>query len=495
MGYQKLYQKCWDDKPEPRPDIEEVYEILSQLLINTENSSDQSSQSNIHNIDDNFDLTISSKNLSQNLINNQISQLEQEKNNLQDSDSNKVIINNEANLTEVLDENSKKECHKCKLLEEENRKLVEEIVKSNSNLIGNDNFNITLAAINDKHKKEINSIFDVIKSRDKEIKSKDDEIIDLKKKHQYELGSAKTFRLSDDDKINFINFNEDISQIQDNLELYVTFLRPRSDIEINLKNINKLLNKYKVRKSKITYTLNNSSVNHVHLIKAVLQRHVLHTILDYFYQYNQKNSSLEFQILKLAEELEYSAKQLEKERAGSDDLTSVLSVKIRQQSFAALENRGFSNIKETNTLHDFIKVSKVKLNKEMESYRKILDPKKKEDSEKKVTDLIREVIRLFYFRLKTQEPIAEFKWLDDNDEFEPDLMKELYDEGESENGSVEMCIFPLIYKNDESQPSKLQVYTKATVFIRDSSLLNLSDKNPNPKPLQSGLGYFNLTKQ
>ncbi|CAB4431272.1 unnamed protein product [Rhizophagus irregularis] len=29
--YQQLYQKCWDDKPESRPDIEEVYEILSQL--------------------------------------------------------------------------------------------------------------------------------------------------------------------------------------------------------------------------------------------------------------------------------------------------------------------------------------------------------------------------------------------------------------------------------------------------------------------------------
>ncbi|PKY49207.1 kinase-like protein, partial [Rhizophagus irregularis] len=26
--YQQLYQKCWDDKPESRPDIEEVYEIL-----------------------------------------------------------------------------------------------------------------------------------------------------------------------------------------------------------------------------------------------------------------------------------------------------------------------------------------------------------------------------------------------------------------------------------------------------------------------------------
>ncbi|CAB4411685.1 unnamed protein product [Rhizophagus irregularis] len=49
--YQKLYQECWGDEPELRPDIEEVHEILSQL--NTENSSDlQSSQPHIHNIVD-----------------------------------------------------------------------------------------------------------------------------------------------------------------------------------------------------------------------------------------------------------------------------------------------------------------------------------------------------------------------------------------------------------------------------------------------------------
>jgi hypothetical protein len=29
--YQELYEKCWDDKPELRPGIEEVHEILSQL--------------------------------------------------------------------------------------------------------------------------------------------------------------------------------------------------------------------------------------------------------------------------------------------------------------------------------------------------------------------------------------------------------------------------------------------------------------------------------
>ncbi|PKK73810.1 kinase-like protein [Rhizophagus irregularis] len=48
--YQKLYQECWNDEPKSRPDIEKVYEILSQL--NTENSFyPQSSQPHIHNND------------------------------------------------------------------------------------------------------------------------------------------------------------------------------------------------------------------------------------------------------------------------------------------------------------------------------------------------------------------------------------------------------------------------------------------------------------
>ncbi|EXX62734.1 uncharacterized protein OCT59_008415 [Rhizophagus irregularis] len=63
QDYQKLYQKCWDDEPNSRPDIERVYEILCQLK--TENSSClQSPQLSIieiknSNIDSNGDLSIS----------------------------------------------------------------------------------------------------------------------------------------------------------------------------------------------------------------------------------------------------------------------------------------------------------------------------------------------------------------------------------------------------------------------------------------------------
>jgi hypothetical protein len=44
--YQELYQKCWDDKPESRPEIEVVQETLSQLIT------EQSPQSNVDFGDD-----------------------------------------------------------------------------------------------------------------------------------------------------------------------------------------------------------------------------------------------------------------------------------------------------------------------------------------------------------------------------------------------------------------------------------------------------------
>ncbi|GBC32630.2 kinase-like domain-containing protein [Rhizophagus irregularis DAOM 181602=DAOM 197198] len=51
LKYQQLYQECWDENPESRPDIEKVREILSKLC--TEDSFDlQSPQPNINNIDD-----------------------------------------------------------------------------------------------------------------------------------------------------------------------------------------------------------------------------------------------------------------------------------------------------------------------------------------------------------------------------------------------------------------------------------------------------------
>ncbi|RIA90043.1 hypothetical protein C1645_823952 [Glomus cerebriforme] len=376
-----------------------------------------------------------------------------------------------------LDENSINKCHNCQSLKEENIKLKENII--NLNMVdANSGFNTTLAAVRKKYEEELNSKKDEIKN----LKEDNSKLREQVLKYQSKLGSATTFRLNDDDKNNPVQLNEDILRLQDDLAIYVTNLR-KSEVDINIKNILNLINKSKVKKNKYTFSLNDpNEITDIPLMKAVLQRHVLKTILDYFPDYcKQKNSGLEAIFYNQALELEKLGETFKKERAGNDIITSALSVKIRQQSFAALGNRGFSNIinQDNDDLHDFIKESKEKLNKEMEFYRKITDLKKKEEVEKKVTVIIREVTRLFYFRLKTQEPIAEWKWLDDDNKFDPAQMIGYKGEEEIEDSPVEMCIFPLIYR--ESQNNGIEPYTKATVYIHDSyKSFNLNDKPQNP---------------
>ncbi|PKY48217.1 kinase-like protein [Rhizophagus irregularis] len=51
LKYQQLYQECWDNEPKSRPDIEKVYETLSQL-ITEDFSSLSSSQPNVNEINE-----------------------------------------------------------------------------------------------------------------------------------------------------------------------------------------------------------------------------------------------------------------------------------------------------------------------------------------------------------------------------------------------------------------------------------------------------------
>jgi hypothetical protein len=55
-GYQKLYEKCWDDQPKLRPNIEEVHETLSQLNIEfsqpNKDNTNNTNESKVYDIGD-----------------------------------------------------------------------------------------------------------------------------------------------------------------------------------------------------------------------------------------------------------------------------------------------------------------------------------------------------------------------------------------------------------------------------------------------------------
>jgi hypothetical protein len=62
--YQQLYQECWDDNPEKRPNIDQVYKVLNQFNANdtykSNNNNDSSSKLNIYS-NSSSDLYLESK--------------------------------------------------------------------------------------------------------------------------------------------------------------------------------------------------------------------------------------------------------------------------------------------------------------------------------------------------------------------------------------------------------------------------------------------------
>ncbi|CAB4416295.1 unnamed protein product [Rhizophagus irregularis] len=263
-------------------------------------------------------------------------------------------------------------------------------------------------------------------------------ITNLKDFQKYNLNTVKQKdQLSDEDRGVTVQLVVDILRLQDDLEIYVTNLRP--NININYKN-------------------------------AVLQRHVLETIFGYVPVYNNiKNfsepHSLEALIAKKAEELILLTQEFGKTREGNDSITPTVPVKIRQQIYSSLGNRGFSNImiEQETYEHSFIGKFKTKLNDEMEQYREILDTTKKKEVEEKAANIILNVIRIFFFRIQTQEPIGQIHWFQNKDKIDPSLMVGMWDDDDKfDDFEVDICKFPLVGTELNDKLNR-RIYTYAII--------------------------------
>jgi hypothetical protein len=102
-----------------------------------------------------------------------------------------------------------------------------------------------------------------------------------------------------------------------------------------------------------------------------------------------------------------------------------------------------------NKEHPLIVRVKERLNETINKFHKIEDPKKSIRSDDMATDLIRELIRIRFFRLKVQEPVVKYMWYLYNNEINPNLMEDMRSEentdevNEDDNSLVELCYFPL----------------------------------------------------
>ncbi|CAG8440579.1 18342_t:CDS:1 [Rhizophagus irregularis] len=373
------------------------------------------------------------------------------------------------NLQEYLKEQNKE----IRKIQEENSLIqeIDSIIQEKDNVIQQKDY--TIQQKDNKIQELVKKIQEkdkTIEEKDRKIQEKDKEIQEseqgnykLKKEafeYQYALEAATNFRLSDDDKNNSVKLKEDIINLRHSLENYIT--KCKGNVEINIPEVQNLLKQYG---SQTDITKDQKKP----LIRVAIQRHVIEQIIEYAMEYLKDSTGprhkrgLESFMYRKANELIEAAEVFTKERDGTDDTTKVFPTKLRQQIFAALGNRGFNNVvinkNNQNFLHFFIKHYQSILNKEIDKYRNIKDPEKKQETEDMAGDIIRKVVTLFMFRFKVQEPIAECIWFDYKDKIDPSRMEGIWDDEDIDDIVVDICHFPLI-----ANKSTGQIYTPAKVF-------------------------------
>ncbi|GBB86660.1 hypothetical protein RclHR1_13020006 [Rhizophagus clarus] len=411
----------------------------------------------------------------------------------------KILVENLEEKSNVIKEKDKEIQEKNKIIQEKDNfikgkdKLIQEQIKEFRNMQEEYSEIQKVVKKQTKEIKKIQKKDSTIQEKDNEIQElikkfqeKDDEIQELVKKiqekdnkiqdleqdnyklkneaceYQYVPGVATNFPLSDDDKYNsIIKLKDDVINLQHSLENYVT--KCKDNVEINISEVQDLLKKYG---SDTIVTIDQKP-----LIEAVLQRHVIEQIFMYGEEYFDLNNLLnhekhgygiETHLYHRTYDLIQLAEVIVEKRDGVD---KSLPIKLRQEVFAALGDRGFNNIidnKETFP-HEFISYYQVILNEEIGKYRTLKDLEKKREVEDMAGEIIKEVVTLFWFRLEVQEPVAQYYWFNYNDYINPSYMEGTWEDDEIDYMAVDICYFPLIGCNNEL---KRQVYTPARALYK-----------------------------
>ncbi|RHZ52256.1 hypothetical protein Glove_463g14 [Diversispora epigaea] len=296
-----------------------------------------------------------------------------------------------------------------------------------------------------------------------EIKNLKAEISDLNKqnsKYQAALGDMTNVRWGDDTPNNPTKLIEALSELQSTLEDFT--LVQGGDYEINKSESSSLLNHLNC-KEKLSSTQGKL------VLSAVLQRRIieiaLQEIQSYFIPSTEleiaKNSdeTLEVDIVNSADELTKLAEKFANSRSGNDDITRMVSIKVRQQVYAALGVRGLSDPN-----HPFIKKISTKLVNYISRYRQIRDEESNSESEEQAIQITQKIINLFYFKLKAQPIIPKYRFFDSGQAVDVKYMQGFLRKEDPKKLEVEICSFPLISipGDDENE----RVLIKAHVITR-----------------------------
>ncbi|GBB98368.1 hypothetical protein RclHR1_03200018 [Rhizophagus clarus] len=420
----------------------------------------------------------------QNQSSDTIKKLEEEKKKLQDEIQELVNENKDLNDMQIQSSDT------IEKLEEEKKKLQDDIqeydndsnkYKSSYNNLQEKyneltNKNNEETNQNQKLKNEINQINDINQQYIEKIDQlqqslqnleKEKEELDAKNYNLYyqlerlvQQNELKNELLLDDDCQNHaLKLNDDILGLNDNIKIYITDLK--QDVTVNMEEIKKLLLLYECP-TKIT----NQDDDRL-LIQAVLQRHIIETIFLFatkYFQTTEQCYHLESDIINKTSSLYNLLNKISKQRAGNEEVSHVASIKLRQQIYSILNNHGFCDIIGDGIYeHPFIVHHKEQLNKIMNELRIIEDDQEKIASENLAATIIREFVRIFWFRLIVQEPVVQYAWIPHNAKMDKTLM-EGTNLDDNENLHVDLCYFPLTGRDLASKNRK--IYTPAKVFTR-----------------------------
>ncbi|CAB5125245.1 hypothetical protein RhiirA5_407948 [Rhizophagus irregularis] len=202
------------------------------------------------------------------------------------------------------------------------------------------------------------------------------------------------------------------------------------------------------------------------VLVAALQQKLIRCIIDnakYYFEHantgisqvqNISVDNLEAAILFKTEDLIKLITRFEDTHSVTGENSRTLPTTLRKQCYAALGNRGFP------ANHPFINELAKDLISEMNKYRILDSDEKNKKFEKEIVKIIIQVLRIFHFRFKTQEPIPVVKFYKGGEDIDPFFMEGMW-EGHHEDYEVEICSFPAIFVNSDSR-----VYTRAQVIAR-----------------------------
>ncbi|CAI2184963.1 9436_t:CDS:1 [Funneliformis geosporum] len=270
---------------------------------------------------------------------------------------------------------------------------------------------------------------------------------------QAALGNIINVSWDDDDSNNTGKLIADIEELQDMLSDFT--MVQGSDFKVNIDAATSILKNYNCQGK---YPSTDADL----ILGAVLQRCTIATILDEVQKHLQNARTdnidpLESDIVNTTESLIKYTELLRDNRKGSDDISKVTPIKIRQYVYSALGCRGFFD--NENPL---IKRTANKLLNEMNQFRQVMEKETSDELNDLAFTITREVINIFCFRLKTQASELQHKFFQAGQAIDVRFMRGSFGRDEAKNLEVEICGFPCIGVFDGEQ----KVFTRAQVIAR-----------------------------